>query len=77
MQNLATELVSKHFRELLALFTLPFTVMIRLLVNTCSLLFGQTDVYSAHYQNRDNLGQNTEENMMMMKCICLLCSISV
>lgn len=73
MENLAIELLIKHFKELLALFILPFTVMIGLLVNTCSLLFGQTDAYAACYQNRDNLGQKTEEDlmMMMMRHICL------
>lgn len=62
MENLAIELVIKHFRELLTLIILPFTVMTELLVSTCSLLFGQTDAYASRYENTGNLGQKTEEN---------------
>lgn len=56
MENLATELLTKYFRKLLALLILPLTVRVGILANTCSLLFRQTDANAAHHQTRENLG---------------------
>lgn len=57
IESLAPELLIKYFRKLSTLLILPVTVMVGVHVNTCCLLFRQTDANVAHYQNGDNLGR--------------------
>lgn len=57
LENLVPELLIKYFRKLSTLLILPLTLRVGMLVNTCSLLFRQTDANAAHYQNGENLGR--------------------